>query len=64
MINEKIWFRNIEDFESTVAAPRSNCVLDCSKVTTLSMKNSVVLTPIEEALELAIDKYAFNLKNG
>ena len=49
---DKQYFKSIEEFESTCAAPRSNCVLD-SSFTELYTK----LTPIKQAMEEAIIKY-------
>jgi dTDP-4-dehydrorhamnose reductase len=49
---DKQYFKSIEEFESTCAAPRSNCVLD-SSYTELYAK----LTPIKQAMEEAIISY-------
>lgn len=58
LVSNKLYFKNIEDFEKTVATPRSNCVLDSS----FAIREGINLTPIEDAMQLAIDEYAFNLK--
>jgi imidazolonepropionase-like amidohydrolase len=58
LTTNKLYFKNIEDFEKTVATPRSNCVLDSS----LAIRAGINLTPIADAMQLAIDEYAFNLK--
>ena len=55
----KDWFSSSEDFLSHVIAPRSNCVLDSSN----AIRDNITLTPIQDAMEEAISKYAYNLKN-
>lgn len=55
----KDWFNSHEDFLSHVIAPRSNCVLDSSN----AIRDGIKLTPIQDAMEEAISKYAYNLKN-
>lgn len=54
LVTEKQYFKSIEEFEAICAAPRSNCVLDSSY---LSAWN-ITLTPIRQAMEDAIIKYA------
>lgn len=44
------WFENLEEFNKTVKAPRSNCVLDSSKIQSLGIN----LTPVEDAIIDAI----------
>lgn len=56
LVTEKQYFKSIEEFEATCAAPRSNCVLDSSYLSTWNIK----LTPIRQAMEDAIIKYAHN----
>lgn len=58
LVCDKLYFKNIEDFNKTVATPRSNCVLDSS----LAIRKGIKLTPIEDAMQQAIDEYSFNLK--
>lgn len=58
LTTNKLYFKNIDDFKKTVATPRSNCVLDSSR----AIRNGIKLTPIADAMQLAIDQYAFNLK--
>jgi dTDP-4-dehydrorhamnose reductase len=58
LVSNKLYFKNIEDFEKTVATPRSNCVLDSSN----AIREGIKLTLIEDAMQQAIDEYAFNLK--
>lgn len=58
LTTNKLYFKNIDDFKKTVATPRSNCVLDSSR----AIRNGITLTPIADAMQLAIDQYAFNLK--
>lgn len=53
----KLFFKNKEDFNKAVKAPRSNCVLDSTKALRAGFK----LTPIEDAMQLAIDRLAYNL---
>lgn len=60
LVKDKKWFKNIEEFNRTVKAPRSNCVLDSSLATRLGYK----LTPIHDSLMLAIDEYCYNLNNA
>ena len=53
----KDWFSSNEEFLSHVIAPRSNCVLDSSH----AIREGIILTPIQDAMEEAISKYAYNL---
>lgn len=57
---DKLFYKNASDFEKTVKAPRSNCVLDSSRVIRCGMS----LTPIEVAMQECIDQYAFNTKHA
>lgn len=54
----KEFYKSIEDFDSIVKAPRSNCTLDSSN----AIRCGVKLTCIDVAMEQAIGEYAFNLK--
>lgn len=54
LVTEKQYFKTIEEFEATCAAPRSNCVLDSSYLNAYNIK----LTPIRQAMEDAIIKYS------
>jgi UDP-glucose 4,6-dehydratase len=54
LVTEKQYFKSIEEFEATCAAPRSNCVLDGSYLSAWNIK----LTPIKQAMEDAIIKYS------
>lgn len=56
----KLYFRSIEEFNATVKTPRSNCVLDSSK----ALRRGAKLTPIEDAMHQAIDKYIYNIKHA
>jgi dTDP-4-dehydrorhamnose reductase len=58
LTSNKDWFESPEEFLSHVIAPRSNCVLDSSK----AYREGIKLTPIQDAMEEAISKYAYNLK--
>lgn len=58
LVCDKLYFKNIQDFDKTVKTPRSNCVLDSS----LAIRTGIKLTPIEDAMQQAIDEYSFNLK--
>lgn len=57
LIKDKVYFKNIDEFKKTTAAPRSNCALDASKL----VKCKFQATPIEDAMHVAIDNLAFNL---
>lgn len=57
LVTTKEWFESVDHFNSTVAAPRSNCVLDCSE----AIRSGFELTHINQAMEEAISKYAYNL---
>lgn len=57
LVKGKMYFKNIEEFKKTTAAPRSNCVLDASKL----VRHKFEATPIEDAMHVAISKLAFNL---
>ena len=46
------FFDSLEDFMSEVTAPRSNCVLDTSKI-----ENYIKIRTAEEALEYSLSKY-------
>jgi len=59
LVTNKSWFADVEDFAQNTLAPRSNCVLDSTK----ALKRKFKLTHIQDAMELAIDQYAFNLNN-
>lgn len=48
------FFTNLEKFMSEVTAPRSNCVLDTSKI-----EQYIKIRTAEEALEDALSKYAY-----
>lgn len=56
LVKDKLYFKNIDAFNKTVAAPRSNCVLDSS----MAIAHKLQMTPIEDAMMQAIDKLAFN----
>jgi dTDP-4-dehydrorhamnose reductase len=60
IVKDKKWFKNIEEFNRTIRAPRSNCVLDSS----LALKAGFKLTPIQDSLMLAIDEYKYNLSHS
>jgi dTDP-4-dehydrorhamnose reductase len=57
---DKLYFRNIDNFNASVKTPRSNCVLDSSR----AIRCGVKLTPIEDAMQQAIDEYIFNTKHA
>jgi len=59
LIKNKSWFDDVEEFAQYTLAPRSNCVLDSSK----ALNNGFILTHINEAMEEAIEKYAYNLNH-
>lgn len=56
LANDKLYFRSIQEFNASVKTPRSNCVLDSSK----AIRCGIKLTPIEDAMQQAIDEYIFN----
>lgn len=57
LIKDKMYFKSIDEFKKTTAAPRSNCALDASKLIACKFQ----ATPIEDAMRLAIDNLAANL---
>ena len=59
LIKDKLYFKSIDEFNKTVAAPRSNCVLDASK----AIAHKLHMTPIEDAMMMAIDQLSFNINN-
>jgi len=59
LINDKLYFKSIDEFNKIVAAPRSNCVLDVSR----AIKYKLQMTPIEDAMAMAIDNLAYTLNN-
>jgi UDP-glucose 4,6-dehydratase len=59
LIDNKLYFKSIEEFNKTIAAPRSNCVLDASS----AIKYEIKLAPIEDAMMQAIDELTFNINN-
>lgn len=58
IVKDKLYFKSIDEFNRTIKAPRSNCVLNSSYACSCGIK----LTPIEDAMNLAIEKLAYNLK--
>lgn len=60
LVQDKEWFESIEEFNQTIIAPRSNCVLDSSA----AIRYGIKLTPIEDAMREAISKYLYNKENG
>ena len=57
LVKDKLYFKNIDEFNKTVAAPRSNCVLDSSK----AIIHKLQMMPIEDAMMMAIDKLAYSI---
>jgi UDP-glucose 4,6-dehydratase len=47
------YFKNLEEFNKTIRAPRSNCVLDSDKLA----KTGIVMRPVKDALLDTIDKW-------
>lgn len=65
LITNKLWFRDIETFESNQLAPRSNCVLDTSRILhDIKGMHHLKLTPVISAMEQSIDEYAYEINNG
>ena len=60
LAKDKLYYRNIGEFNASVKTPRSNCVLDSSK----AIRRGIKLTPIEDAMQQAIDEYSFNIKHA
>lgn len=60
LAKDKLYFRNIDEFNASVKTPRSNCVLDSSK----AIRRGIQLTPIADAMQQAIDEYIFNTKHA
>ena len=60
LVKDKTWFNSVEHFSDTNLAPRSNCVLDSTKAINRGFK----LTHVQDAMEDAISKYAYNLKHA
>jgi len=50
LINEKEWFFNYEEFESTIKTKRSNCVLSTRKIRRLGLGLTDVLYSVEKAI--------------
>lgn len=61
LVGEKEYFENINTFESTTTAPRSNCVLEPTMFLNYSKDTTLNTTPIEVSMEEAIKQYASNL---
>jgi UDP-glucose 4,6-dehydratase len=59
LITDKLYFKSIDAFNKTTAAPRSNCVLDSSRAIAYKLH----MTPIEDAMMQAIDGLAYNINN-
>lgn len=53
----KSFFKSLEDIGAAIKAPRSNCALDVSYALSCGVK----LTPIEDAINIAIEELAYNL---
>lgn len=60
IVKNKLYFKSIEEFGRTIEAPRSNCVLDSSYI----INKGIELTPIEDAMNIAIETLAYNLNNS
>lgn len=60
LCKDKLFFRTIEEFEKTVATPRSNCVLNSTK----AIRHGAVLTPIEDSMRKSIEQYAYNIQHA
>lgn len=60
LASDKLYFRNIQEFNASVKTPRSNCALDSSK----AIRCGVKLTPIQDAMQQAIDEYIYNFKHA
>jgi len=54
-VNEVKYFVDLESFNKTVRAPRSNCVLNTDKLA----KAGIVMRPVKEALQHAIDNWKY-----
>ncbi len=54
VFDDKIFFDSLEDFNQTVKAPRSNCVLDTSKLRSFGLQMSNVY----DIMEKTVNKYA------
>lgn len=60
LCKDKLFFRTIEEFEATVATPRSNCVLNSTK----AIRHGAVLTPIEDSMRESIEHYSYNIRHA
>lgn len=54
VFDDKIFFDSLEDFNQTVKAPRSNCVLDTSKLRSFGLQMSNVY----DIMEKTVNNYA------
>ena len=60
IVNDKLYFKSIEEFNRTIKAPRSNCALNSSYI----ISKGIELTPIEDAMNIAIETLAYNVKHS